>query len=85
MAATASAPADLEPIETASVGELRVLQLRRLQWTLRHAYDNVPLYSRAGAMKTMSHLPLKDVTPHLERWPASAPCLPRGPRRWPLR
>jgi phenylacetate-CoA ligase len=39
-------PGDLEPIETASVDELRALQLRRLQWTLRHAYDNVPLYRR---------------------------------------
>ena len=39
-------PGDLEPIETASVDELRALQLRRLRWTLRHAYDNVPLYRR---------------------------------------
>ncbi|MEV4134159.1 phenylacetate--CoA ligase PaaK [Dactylosporangium sp. NPDC049742] len=39
-------PGDLEPIETASVDELRALQLERLQWTLRHAYDNVPLYKR---------------------------------------
>jgi phenylacetate-CoA ligase len=39
-------PGDLEPIETASVDELRDLQLRRLRWTLRHAYDNVPLYRR---------------------------------------
>ncbi|MEV0133785.1 phenylacetate--CoA ligase PaaK [Dactylosporangium sp. NPDC050688] len=39
-------PGDLEPIETASVDELRALQLRRLRWTLRHAYDNVPPYRR---------------------------------------
>src|SRR3954466_1262702 len=39
-------PGDLEPIETASVDELRALQLGRLRWTLRHAYDNVPLYRR---------------------------------------
>ncbi len=31
----------LEPIETASVDELRALQLQRLQWSVRHAYDNV--------------------------------------------
>src|ERR1700761_4035528 len=37
---------DLEPIERASVNELRALQLERLQWTLRHAYDNVPHYRR---------------------------------------
>ncbi len=33
-------------IETASVDELRALQLERLQWSLRHAYDNVPFYRR---------------------------------------
>ena len=37
-------PGDLEPIETASVEELRALQLERLQWSLRHAYDHVPAY-----------------------------------------
>jgi phenylacetate-CoA ligase len=36
----------LEPIETASLDELRALQLERLQWTLQHAYDNVPHYRR---------------------------------------
>ena len=30
-----------------AVDELRALQLERLQWTLRHAYDNVPHYRRA--------------------------------------
>src|SRR6202008_1408157 len=34
----------LEPIETASVDELRALQLQRLRWSLRHAYDNVAHY-----------------------------------------
>ncbi|MGZ4616868.1 MAG: phenylacetate--CoA ligase PaaK, partial [Actinomycetes bacterium] len=38
---------DLEPIETASRDELAALQLQRLQWTLRHAYDHVPHYRRA--------------------------------------
>ena len=33
--------AELEPIERASVEQLRALQLERMQWTLRHAYDNV--------------------------------------------
>jgi phenylacetate-CoA ligase len=36
----------LDPIETASPAELRALQLTRLRWTLRHAYDNVPFYRR---------------------------------------
>jgi phenylacetate-CoA ligase len=34
----------LEPIERASVDELRALQLQRLQWSLQHAYDHVPHY-----------------------------------------
>jgi phenylacetate-CoA ligase len=37
-------PEDLDPIERASVDELRALQLRRLRWSLRHAYDNVAAY-----------------------------------------
>ncbi len=37
----------LDPIETAGVDELRALQLHRLQWSLRHAYDHVPHYRRA--------------------------------------
>ncbi len=42
-----SAPADLEPIETASRDELQALQLTRLQSTLRHAYDHVAHYRNA--------------------------------------
>ena len=41
------APGDLEPIERASRDELQALQLQRLQWTLRHAYENVPHYRQA--------------------------------------
>ncbi|MEO9895113.1 MAG: phenylacetate--CoA ligase PaaK [Paracoccaceae bacterium] len=37
-------PSDLDPIETASVDEIRALQLKRLKWSLNHAYENVPLY-----------------------------------------
>jgi phenylacetate-CoA ligase len=40
-------PGDLEPIELASRDEIAALQLRRMQWSLRHAYDNVPHYRRA--------------------------------------
>ncbi|HET6813659.1 MAG TPA: phenylacetate--CoA ligase PaaK [Actinomycetota bacterium] len=40
------APGDLEPVETASRDEITALQLQRLRWTLRHAYDNVPFYRR---------------------------------------
>ncbi|MFM8609780.1 MAG: phenylacetate--CoA ligase PaaK [Burkholderiaceae bacterium] len=34
----------LEPIEKASIDELRALQLKRLQATLRHAYAHSPVY-----------------------------------------
>ena len=34
----------LEPIEKASVDEMRSLQLKRLQQTLQHAYANSPVY-----------------------------------------
>jgi phenylacetate-CoA ligase len=40
-------PDELEPIERASVDELRALQLERLRWSLRHAYQNVPHYRAA--------------------------------------
>jgi len=36
----------LEPIEHASRAELQALQLDRLKWSLRHAYDNSPVYRR---------------------------------------
>jgi len=37
----------LEPIEKASVHELRALQLERLRRSLKHAYDRVPHYRKA--------------------------------------
>jgi phenylacetate-CoA ligase len=37
-------PDELEPIERASRDELESLQLERLRWTLRHAYERVPFY-----------------------------------------
>lgn len=33
-----------DAIETASRDEIAALQLKRLQWSLRHAYENVPAY-----------------------------------------
>ena len=42
-----ASPESLEAIERASLDELRELQLGRLQWSLRHAYDNVVHYRRA--------------------------------------
>ena len=40
----APAKDSLDPIEIASIDEIRALQLRRMKWSLRHAYDNVPMY-----------------------------------------
>jgi len=59
-------PKDLEPIETASIDELRDLQLERLRSTLRHTYDNVASFREkceaSGVapddLKTLDDLPL---------------------------
>ncbi|WP_170474048.1 phenylacetate--CoA ligase PaaK [Ruegeria arenilitoris] len=56
--------ADLEPIEIASIDEIRGLQLDRLKWSLRHAYENVPMYRKRfedagvhpGDLKTLGDL-----------------------------
>ncbi len=40
-------PDELEAVETASRDELAALQLQRLQWSLQHAYDNVPHYKQS--------------------------------------
>jgi len=56
--------AELEPIEKASLDELQALQLSRMQWSLQHAYDNVPHYRKAfdqagvhpGDLKTLADL-----------------------------
>jgi phenylacetate-CoA ligase len=40
-------PATLDPIETASRDEIAALQIDRLRWSLRHAYENVPHYRHA--------------------------------------
>jgi phenylacetate-CoA ligase len=57
-------PGELEPIERASRDELQALQLKRLQWSLQHAYENVPHYRKAfmeagvhpGDLKTLADL-----------------------------
>ena len=38
--------ADIDPIEIASIDEIRALQLERLKWSVRHAYENVPMYTQ---------------------------------------
>lgn len=37
----------LDPIEHASRDEISALQLERLKWSLKHAYDNVPFYRKS--------------------------------------
>jgi phenylacetate-CoA ligase len=57
-------PYGLEPIEQASRDELTALQLQRMQWSLKQAYDNVPAtrakFDRAGVkpgdLKTLADL-----------------------------
>src|SRR5690606_11335069 len=39
-------PGDLDPIETASRDEISALQLQRLQWSVRHTYDNFAPYRK---------------------------------------
>ena len=41
----------LDPIEIASRDEIAALQLQRLKWSLRHAWDNVPHYKAAFEAK----------------------------------
>ncbi|MGB3245697.1 MAG: phenylacetate--CoA ligase PaaK [Sulfitobacter sp.] len=40
------AKSTLDPIEIASRDEIMALQLERLKWTLKHAYDNVAFYKK---------------------------------------
>lgn len=54
-------PGELEPIERASQDELRALQLERLQWSLRHAYDNVAHYREAFDAKGVHPADLKSL------------------------
>ena len=37
---------ELDPIEIASIDEIRALQLSRLKWTVDHAYKNVTFYKK---------------------------------------
>jgi len=58
----------LEPIEKASVRELRALQLERLRRSLKHAYDRVPHYRKAFDAAGIRPGDLKDLA-DLARFP----------------
>jgi len=60
--ATATPPGELEPIETASVDELRALQLERLRWSLKHAYENVPYYRKMFDVAAVHPDDVKDLS-----------------------
>ena len=71
MTAKRPMPGELEPIERASQDELRALQLQRLQWSLKHAYDNVPHYRQAFVAKGMHPSDLKSLA-DLVKFPFTA-------------
>ena len=55
---------ELEPIEKAPREELRRLQLERLQWSLKHAYENVAQFRKkfdAAGVKPMDCRTLEDL------------------------
>ena len=58
----------LDPIETASIDEIRALQLTRMKWSLRHAYDNVPMYRQRFDQEPFS---LADLASG--KWPSYSP------------
>ncbi|QFR97479.1 phenylacetate--CoA ligase PaaK [Streptomyces tsukubensis] len=69
--------------------EIRELQLRRLRWTLRHAYENVPLYRRkfdaAGvtpddcrALEDLARFPFTTKADLRESYPFGMFAVPRG-------
>ncbi|GAA0686030.1 phenylacetate--CoA ligase [Marinobacterium maritimum] len=51
----------LEEIETASIDELRALQLRRLRWSLAHSYNNVPHFKKKCDEKGIHPFELKSL------------------------
>ena len=53
--------ATLDAGETMSADELAALQLERMRWSLRHAYDNVPHYRRAFDEKGVSPDDLREL------------------------
>ena len=61
MKAEAPAKHELDPIETASQDEIAALQLERMKWSVRHAYDNVSYYRDAFGQAGVHPDDLKDL------------------------
>jgi phenylacetate-CoA ligase len=59
---------DLDPIEIASRDEIAALQLTRLKWSLKHAYDNVPFYKTSFDAAGVHPYDLNDLS-DLARFP----------------
>ena len=68
MPAKSPKPGELEPIERASRDEIAALQLERLKWSVRHAYDNVPHYRKSFDEKGVHPDDLKTLS-DLARFP----------------
>ena len=47
-------PTPLHPIETASRDEIAALQLKRMQWSLSHAYDTSHITAKVSMPKACS-------------------------------
>jgi len=61
----------LEPIEKSSLDELQALQLKKMQWSLQHAYDNVAYYRKIFDDKGVHPSELKSLA-DLGKFPLTA-------------
>ena len=71
MTSVLSAPTDTPDIEFASRDRISTLQLERLRWSLQHAYDNVPHYTKAFDDAGVHPSDLKDLS-DLSKFPFTA-------------
>ncbi|MGB9364845.1 MAG: phenylacetate--CoA ligase PaaK [Xanthobacteraceae bacterium] len=62
---------DLNPIEIASRDEIAALQLRRMKWSLKHAYENVPHYKTSFDAAGVHPDDLKDLS-DLRKFPTTS-------------
>ncbi|MDH3742412.1 MAG: AMP-binding protein, partial [Hyphomicrobiales bacterium] len=67
----AADPSTLDPIETASRDEIEALQLSRMRWSLRHAYNNVPHYKKVFEKNDVSPDDLRQLS-DLAKFPFTA-------------